>query len=1585
MMHFINELSIKSRFIIAFCISFILFTIFSIYVIDAMDSLEKTSINLYENPLQMSTSILQDDVNFLKIENQLLRAMLMTDDYDINLISDRIREYSHTFYNNLNQVKERINNTTILDIERQTRLTFQNWRKIRDEVLVHIKNGNIQLALGEYKSENIPYMDNLNSYLGSLNQYSMDIAKKYIQTTDEELDTYKTSILIGLGLNFFVFIALSFIISKSINYSVSFFKDTIDDISKTNQLSKIDTRGNNEINDIGKGFNSLINKLYNQQWLREGINKINKELSNFTNLDEISNKSISVLADYIKAIRGAIYLYDKDDNLLKLYSSYAYSEEMLMNEIKPGETIIGQCVIEKNPITVEMNTGNVTNEEEIKQFLNPTYIAYHPLIYKEETIGIIEIGFLKKLNEVEKLFIEESVKVISSYLFILIQNQKIMDLLHKSEINNKTLNKIRDELSKAYEDLKIKSKETREFLQSTQDALTAHIAILDKNGEIISVNKAWEDFAEQNDLNVSTIGNNYIDVCETAEGKYSEEAPSIAMALKNILSGKLDSYSIEYPCHSPTEKRWFIARISKFIIGDKLRLVVAHENITTIKTVEEKLKKLNREMNNKNEDLIRSNEEFEAMNEELAASNEELVTTNYELEQAKNDLEELKDQLEASYTVVKNFPNGSIALYDENLKYLLYRGADLTEEDISSIEGKTMYEVLPDEEISLLEPYYKNSLKGISSSMELPFKGKDYILHFLPIKDNKGEINQGTIIAQDITKSKELETKLIEANKQINGILNNSTSIIYVKDLDGKYTLINHTFEKVFKVHPDDIYGHTDMDLFPKDIASKFIKNDNDVINRKQAITFEEDVLQDGKKRKYLSVKFPLKNKDGNIYSICGMSTDITERIEMEEAIRMKNEELNHRNEQFEAMNEELTASNEELTVTNNELEKTNVELETAYHELIQLKNKLEASDIIVRNFPNGAVLLFDRELKYTLASGQGLDDLNLREEDLVGKKIWDVYEADISNKLSHYYKKALDGVVSEFDIEYEKRIYNVSTLPIRDEGDRIVSGMAIAIDITKIKKMTEELKRINDKRKNAYEKLRDINKQLIKSDNERMIAYQKLEKSNKEKEIANRELADRNAKLEKMNKELEELNKELQMINLERKRAYEKNDTLQEMNKKLENINREREKAYKELEELKNKLQQSNEYKSKFLSNMSHELRTPLNSIIALSKLMEDTNKSLSNEEMKRIKVINQSGHDLLNLINDILDVSMIESGKTRLNISEFDLHELIKDMKDMFEHLSIEKEVDFIVLDDYKTHIVSDKNKVAQILKNLISNAFKFTSKGSITLKVAKNKENEDLPVKISVIDTGISIPKDRQEQIFESFYQIDSSIGRKFKGSGLGLAISKNLTNMIGGELLLNSQEGKGSNFTLLLPIKFNPKEVDKELIMLNEIQNNDDNSYKNTNSNGKIEYLYKDNEITKDSLLYEKKILIADSNVIFIFKYTSIFEELGGEVYKAMESQKILEILDNKELNYLIINSNILFKMNDNQIKILHENCDKNNIQTIIYTEIKKEEVLNKLNSINNRNDISNKLKFIEQPFEPEDIVKSLLEYNNYKHK
>ncbi|MGH6883521.1 MAG: response regulator, partial [Hypericibacter sp.] len=256
-------------------------------------------------------------------------------------------------------------------------------------------------------------------------------------------------------------------------------------------------------------------------------------------------------------------------------------------------------------------------------------------------------------------------------------------------------------------------------------------------------------------------------------------------------------------------------------------------------------------------------------------------------------------------------------------------------------------------------------------------------------------------------------------------------------------------------------------------------------------------------------------------------------------------------------------------------------------------------------------------------------------------------------------------------------------------------------------------------------------------------------------------------------------------------------------------------------LEDKAEQLALTSKYKSEFLANMSHELRTPLNSLLILSKLLADnTQGNLSGKQVEFASNIHDAGADLLGLINDILDLSKIESGTVTLDISEMSFGSLRDQTDRTFSQIAADKKLDFVVdLDPaLPRSMYTDDKRLQQIIKNLLSNAFKFTEQGHVKLKVGRshsgwNTGNDHLNtagqvLAFAVEDSGIGIPEDKQRIIFESFQQADGSISRKFGGTGLGLSISREITRLLGGELKVVSTPGKGSTFTLYLPLNFSP---------------------------------------------------------------------------------------------------------------------------------------------------------------------------------
>jgi len=261
----------------------------------------------------------------------------------------------------------------------------------------------------------------------------------------------------------------------------------------------------------------------------------------------------------------------------------------------------------------------------------------------------------------------------------------------------------------------------------------------------------------------------------------------------------------------------------------------------------------------------------------------------------------------------------------------------------------------------------------------------------------------------------------------------------------------------------------------------------------------------------------------------------------------------------------------------------------------------------------------------------------------------------------------------------------------------------------------------------------------------------------------------------------------------------------LQEANKKLQQEAFERQKAQEALEWAKEKAEAANMAKTQFLANMSHELRTPLNAIIGYSELLKEDLVDLGNLELcEELSHIHLAGKNLLELINDILDISRIETGHININCEKFSANELCNEvyvsMMPLIEKNNNKLEVSHT---EDPLSLYSDKLKIRQILQNLLRNATKFTQNGRINCHISSFDEKEQQYIMFSVKDTGIGIPKEQQTAIFEAFNQVDNSTTRKYGGTGLGLTICKQLTDLLHGELQVYSHEGEGSCFTLIIP--------------------------------------------------------------------------------------------------------------------------------------------------------------------------------------
>jgi len=363
------------------------------------------------------------------------------------------------------------------------------------------------------------------------------------------------------------------------------------------------------------------------------------------------------------------------------------------------------------------------------------------------------------------------------------------------------------------------------------------------------------------------------------------------------------------------------------------------------------------------------------------------------------------------------------------------------------------------------------------------------------------------------------------------------------------------------------------------------------------------------------------------------------------------------------------------------------------------------------------------------------------------------------------------------------------------------VSANNIALSIITLQshlKVIELLEHTQEQAKELevqQEELRQTNEELHEQTSALKVSEENLQTQKEELKVTNEELEERSRALEIQRDAIKTKNTELVI-------------------------------ARKDIENKAKDIEQASRYKSEFLANMSHELRTPLNSIIVLSQLMAENKKGhLDDKEKQFSRTINSSGNDLLNLINDILDLSKVESGNIELNLERLYFDDFRTFIMSSFEQVMKEKNLKLIVdiEDGIPESIVTDIQRVQQIIKNLFSNAIKFTSIGEISMTIGKPDKdtkfgNKNLKanstIAFAIKDSGIGIPDEKKDIIFEAFKQADGTTSRKYGGTGLGLSISKNFAQLLGGEMQLQSAEGLGSTFTLFLPFEIEIKDAEPD---------------------------------------------------------------------------------------------------------------------------------------------------------------------------
>jgi signal transduction histidine kinase/ActR/RegA family two-component response regulator len=425
------------------------------------------------------------------------------------------------------------------------------------------------------------------------------------------------------------------------------------------------------------------------------------------------------------------------------------------------------------------------------------------------------------------------------------------------------------------------------------------------------------------------------------------------------------------------------------------------------------------------------------------------------------------------------------------------------------------------------------------------------------------------------------------------------------------------------------------------------------------------------------------------------------------------------------------------------------------------------------------------------------------------------------------------------------------------------------------------------------------------------IIANSRTEDLLTESQRLTRELQERSDELQRQQEELRRSNAELE----------DKAALLAKQNRAIEIQNFQIEQARRTLEERAEQLAVSSRYKSEFLANMSHELRTPLNSLLVLAKLLtENAEGNLTSQQVEFARTIHGAGSALLQLINDMLDLSKVEAGRMDIHPIQVSLPKLVDLLEAAFAPLAADKGLALTVAvdPDVPQELFADEQRLQQVLRNLLSNAVKFTPKGEVKLRVVPASSEVDFDdetlhaahdlLAFQVIDTGIGIAPDKREVIFEAFRQADGTTSRKYGGTGLGLAICRDIARLLGGEIHVDSELGKGSTFTLYLPASYigplaaTDGGAPRRQLMtasVEEPEAPEPSMPLDLSLPELVEAPIESSQWQGDDPLSGAKILIVDDDIRNVFALTSVLERHGSTIVYAENGREGIEQLERNE--------------------------------------------------------------------------------------
>jgi two-component system sensor histidine kinase/response regulator len=676
------------------------------------------------------------------------------------------------------------------------------------------------------------------------------------------------------------------------------------------------------------------------------------------------------------------------------------------------------------------------------------------------------------------------------------------------------------------------------------------------------------------------------------------------------------------------------------------------------------------------------------------------------------------------------------------------------------------------------------------------------------VRDDDGNAQYMYGVSQDVTQRNRVQQSLKDAKEHAEqyaaelqrsralnqGLLDATDAVVSVKDLEGRYMLVNKEWCRVLGRSSEMTIGRTAFDLLPHDVATPLVENDRQVMNTRQTVRCEEKLPQGPEARTYMSNTFPLFDEDGTLYAIGAISVDISEVKRQAEALRKSEERF------------DLTVRGSGDGLWDHDPATGEMWFSDRFRELLGYSNEQE--------YPNVAESWSD---------GLHPDDR----------------EATLQAFASH-----LESDVP-YDVEYrlktktgQYRWYHARGISLRNDTGRSYRAAGSITDITDQKQAAQALAASEERSRSLLESAPDG--MMIADDQARIVMvnaqFETLFGLTKEEIIGQtievllperfrtKHVGQRNSFFEKPSarkmgssmelyarrKDGSEFPAEISLSPLQTDDGILVSSSIRDIS--------ERKQAEDELIKARRAAEAANQAKSDFLANMSHEIRTPMNGIMGMTELALGT--ELTNEQREFLTTIESSADSLLSLINDILDFSKIEAKKLELDPVNFELRERIGETLSTLAARAHDKglELVFDVDPEVPESFVGDVHRIRQILVNLLGNAIKFTEQGEIVMRIELASQVEQcVTLRFAVKDTGIGLPPEKIETIFQPFEQADVSTTRKYGGTGLGLAICVRLVELMGGEMKVESELGRGTTFSFTADLQIGEHSPAKHVAM------------------------------------------------------------------------------------------------------------------------------------------------------------------------